>query len=111
MPTMLLVVLLAAYSLPRTFVAQSAWDGDVVIEEGGCVDGQVTLLLSGVADDGAVVGTYRYESRGHRDGWYEAEYTMNGRWSGRTLHLEQAGIDVQVEKQSTNWCFGQMDLR
>ncbi|MCP4807033.1 MAG: hypothetical protein GY913_26695 [Proteobacteria bacterium] len=108
---MLLLLLVAAYSLPRTFVTQSAWEGTVTIDEGGCVDGDVVLMLSGADRDGVTEGVYHYESRGHRNGWYEADYTMNGSWDGPWLHLTQAGIDVTVEKQSTNWCFGEMDLR
>lgn len=111
MAIMLLTVLLAAYSLPRTFVAQSAWEGTVTIQDGGCVDGDVELLLSAPDADGQIEGTYHYTSRGSRDGWYVGSYTMHGSWSGRWLHLNQDALDVEVSKRDTNWCMGHMDLR
>lgn len=107
---MLLGTLLAAYSMPETFVVDETWSGTVDIDRSTCIDGDVTLALEAPASDGTVRGNYFYEANGDRRGIYKANYVVEGRWDGDVLTLEQVGIEVVHETTTTTWRHGRFEL-
>ena len=107
---MLLATLLAAYSIPETFVPERTWEGTVTIDESTCISGDVTLVLEAPDEDGAVRGNYFYVSTGDRRGVYRANYVVEGRWDEDVLSLRQVGIEVVHEPDTTTWRHGDFEL-